>query len=137
MNIIESKNNFTRQGFSTLLIVVIIGTIVTGLIIYFGASGLWSVKGSIDDKNSMQADQVASACAELALEALRENNNFTGSGSATILNSNCDYGVTNLGGNNRQIQATGSVNGMVRKIKITTNSFNPITVLSWQNVGDF
>ena len=126
-----------EKGFSTLLIVIIIGTIITGLILYTSTAGLWSVKGSIDDKISMQVEQMANSCAELALEQMREDNNFTGSGSGTIVSDSCNYTVTNTGGNNREIQSVSTINGITKKIKITTDSFNPINISSWQNVGDF
>lgn len=125
------------EGFSTLLVVIIIGTIITGLILYASTAGLWSIQGSIADKISMQSDQMASACAELALEVIRENNSFTGSGSGSIGSNNCNYTVSNTGGSNRQVNVTSVVSGITRKIKIITDSFNPINVVSWQNVGDF
>jgi hypothetical protein len=126
-----------QKGFSTLLIVIIIGSIVTGLILYIGTAGLWSVRGSIGDKNSMQADQIANACAELALESMRENNLFTGSSNSSIGASACNYDIINNGGDNRIIQVTGTVGNITRKIKITTDSFNAINIVSWENVGDF
>lgn len=126
-----------NNGFSTLLVVIIIGSVVTGLMIYITTTSLWSIKSSIADKNSMQADQIANACAELALEQMRENNSFTASNNATINNSSCNFTVTSGAGNNRTILVTGTVGSITRKIKITTNSFNPITVSSWENIGDF
>ena len=126
-----------EKGFSTLLVVIIIGSIVTALIIYTTTTSFWSVMGSINDKNSVQSDQLANACAETALEAMRENNSFTGSGNVTIGNNTCSYIVSNPGGNNRTINVTSTMSGVTRKIQITTNAFNPIVIASWQNIGDF
>lgn len=137
MNKTLSNKQLNKKGFSTLLVVVILGSIALGLILLIGTTSFWSVTGSIADKNSMQADQIANACAELALEVMRENNGFTGNASSVISNSSCDYTVANSGGNNRIIQVTGTVGSITRKIKIITDSFNPINVLSWENVADF
>lgn len=126
-----------NKGFSTLIVVIIVGAIVTSLTVYVVSVSIWSLMGSINDKNSMQADQIANACAEIALEAMRENNLFVGTNNATINNSSCNYTVTNNGASNRTILVTGAVGNITRKIKIITNNFNPITVSSWQNVGDF
>jgi len=126
-----------EKGFSTLLIVIILGIITMSLILYATTTSLWSVRGSIDDKNSVQSDQMSAACAEVALEAIRENNNFTGSGSESISGNNCSYDIINSGGNNRTINVQSTVSGATRKIRITTNAFNPIVISSWQNIGDF
>ena len=121
-----------QKGFSTLLIVIIIGIMVMTMLLYITTTGYWSVRGSIDNKNSMQTEQLANACAELALEALRENNNFVGTGNDIINSSTCSYTVSNTGGNNRSINVTATVGGITRKLTITINSFNPITIASWQ-----
>ncbi len=104
---------------------------------YISTAGLWAIKSSIDNKNSMQVEQSANSCAELALEQMRENNSFTGTGSSSINNSLCNYEVFNNGGDGRTINVSASLGLIIKKIKITTNSFNPINVVLWQNVGDF
>ncbi len=126
-----------QRGFSTLLVVIILGSVATGFILYGSITSLWSVRGSIDNKNSMQAGQLANACAEVALEVMREANSFIGVGSETINGNTCDYEVINNSGDNRIIKVTAIVGGLTRKLQITTDSFNPINVVSWQNVGDF
>ena len=68
---------------------------------------------------------------------MRENNNFTGSGNATIIGNSCAYFVNDDGGNSRIINVTSTMKGITRKLQITTNDFNPIAIVSWQNVGDF
>lgn len=121
-----------EKGFSTLLVVIILGTMVMGLILYITTTGYWSVRGSVDDKTSMQSEQMVNACAESALEAMRENNAFTGSGSVTINSNTCNYTVTNTGGNNRSISINATIGSITRRLTITTNAFNPLTISSWQ-----
>lgn len=134
---LRSYNLQASCGFSTLLVVIILGSVATGFILYASTTSLWSVRTSIDNKNSMQAGQLANACAELALEVMRENNSFTGSGNDIINGNACNYEVIDNGGNNRTINVTGVVGGITRKLQIITSSFNPINIVSWQNIADF
>jgi hypothetical protein len=74
------------------------------------------------------------ACAEVALEAMRENNAYTGTNTVTLNSNICTYVVTNTGGSTRSLAVSGTVNGITRKINISTSSFNPLIISSWQEV---
>jgi len=123
-----------QKGFSTLYIVIILGSIALGLALSIATSSLWSVRGSLDSKNSSQARVLSDACAEVALELMRENTSYTGSGSQILGTNTCNYTVTNTGGNTRAVSVTTTIQGLTRKLQITTQSFNPITISSWQEV---
>lgn len=130
-----SKNNLQNQnGFSTLFIVIILGSVALGLALWISTSSLWSIRGSIDDKSSAQARSLVNACAEVALETMRENTSYTGSNNVVIGGNTCNYTVINTGGNNRTINVVGTVDTIIRKLQILTNSFNPLTIVSWQEV---
>lgn len=134
---VNNMRNFTRQnqkGFSTLLIVIILGGVALALTLTLSTSNLWSIQGSIYSKSSNTTKSLVNACAEIALEAMRENNSYTGT-SNVVLNSNtCSYTVTNTGGTTRSVTASGTVRGITRKLSITTSSFNPLVVASWQEL---
>jgi Tfp pilus assembly protein PilV len=121
-----------KKGFSTLLVVIIIGVMVMGLILYISTTSYWSVRQSVDDKVAMQTEQMVNACAESALETMRENNSFTGGNSLTIGSDTCNYTVTNTGGNNRSINITSTIKNITRNLTITTSAFNPLVISSWQ-----
>jgi hypothetical protein len=128
------SDSHMHRGFGTLLIVIILGGISLGLALWISTSSLWSIRGSIDDTASAQSKALVNACAEIALEQMRENTSFTGSGNQTIGSNTCSYTVTNTGGNNRSVSVTGAVGTITRKLQITTSAFNPLTIASWQEV---
>ena len=121
-----------QKGFGTLYIVIIVGSIVLSLSLWLSTGSFWSIQNGINLKNSQQTRSLVEACAEIALEVMRENNSYTGSNNVSIGTNSCNYTVTNPGGNNRMISITGSVGSVARKLQVTTSSFNPIVVSSWQ-----
>jgi len=127
-----SKNK--TKAFSTLFIVIIIGFIALSITLTLSTSGFWSIQGSINSKNSNQAKSLVNACAEIALENIRENNTYTGTGSLNLNNNVCDYTITNTGGTSRLISVSGTVKDVTRKITITTSTFNPLVISSWQEI---
>lgn len=125
---------YAQEGFSTLFVVIILGSISLGLAIFMSTSSLWSVRESSDFERSGQAKALSNACAEIALENIRENTDFVGSGSTIINGNTCNYSVTNTGGDNRTIAVSGAVGVIIRKLQINISSFNPIVISSWQEV---
>lgn len=121
-----------EKGFSTLLVVIILGTLATSLIIYITTTSFWAVRGSIDNKHSVQAQQTADACAELALEAIRESKSCAVSGNASIGDSSCTYNSS--GSLNCTINVISNNVSSTRKLQIITSGFNPVTITSWHNV---
>lgn len=129
-NFIKQKN----RGFSTLLIVILLGGVALAFTLTLSTSSLWSIRGSIDSKTSNTAKSLASACAEVALEAMRENNSYAGTGEVTLNGNTCSYTVINTGGTMRSISVISAINDITRKLSITTNFFNPLIISSWQEV---
>lgn len=125
------KNNF-HKGFSTLLIVIILGGVALTLVLTLAASSVWSMKGSVDSGISNQAKSLVNACAEVALEAMREDNSYAGTNNITLQGATCTYTVTNTGGTTRSITVSGVVRDITRKLLITTSTFNPLVIASWQ-----
>jgi len=123
-----------KKGFSTLFIVIILGSLALSLILALSTNSFWVVKSSMGAKDSNQTKSLVNACGEVALESMRENNSLVGSGSLTIGANTCNYTITNTGGTARQLDISGSVNGVVRKLQIITSAFNPMIVTSWQEV---
>jgi type II secretory pathway pseudopilin PulG len=129
----KKKNIKNKKGFSTLLVVILLGSVVMTLVFVLTTSSVWSIRSSIDTKNSNQAKSLVNACAEIALEKIREDNNFTGTNNNVVLSGNtCTYTVSNTGGINRNLTVSGTVNGITRNLNITTSSFNPLVISSWQ-----
>ncbi len=88
--------------------------------------------------DSKQSKAMAGVCAETVLQKIRDDVNYNGSGNLNINENNCSYIVSNQGGDNRIIQAEGSVSGSVSKVKILVDQINPqINISFWQEVDDF
>ena len=126
-----TKQN-TQKGFGTLYIVIILGMVVLSLSLWLSTGSFWSIQNGVNLKTSQQTKSLTEACAEVALEAMRENNNYTGTDSVTIGSNSCTYTVSDTGGNNREINISGTIGSVTRKLRVTTSSFNPIVISSWQ-----
>jgi hypothetical protein len=123
-----------NKGFGTLFIVIILGSASLALTLWISTSSFWSMRSSIDNTTGKQVKALTDACAEVALETIRENNSYIGSGNVIINNNTCTYTVTNTGGSNRSISISGSIGTIMRKLQITTTSLNPITINSWTDI---
>lgn len=127
------KKNITKKsGFSTLLVVILLGSVALTLALTLTTSSVWSIRGSMDSRSSNKAKGLVNACAEVALEKIREDNNFIGTSSVILNGNTCNYTITNTGGTNRNLVVSGTVGGIVRNLNISTSAFNPLVVSSWQ-----
>lgn len=133
------QNSRSRNGgYVTLLSVLVVGavgvTIATSLLLL----GLGASRSSFAVEQSDQAKALANACAEEAMQQIRDSMPFTGSNDLSLGQGDCSYTVTSQGGQDRTVTATGEVGTVVRKVKIIIDQINPtIQVVSWQEVADF
>ncbi len=124
----KNKNN---RGFSTLFVVILLGSAILSFALAISTSNFWSIQRSTAAKNSIQGKALVNACAEIALENIRQNNSYAGTNNITLNNNSCDYTVTNNGGASKKIIVSGTINTVISKLTIITNSFNPLTISSW------
>lgn len=130
--------NKCQNGYITLISVLVVGAVGVALTVSLILLGLSSSRTSFAIEQSNQAKSLANACAEEAMQQIRDSTSFTGNGNLTIGQGTCIYTVTNQGGQNRAITASGAVGAIIRKVKISINKINPaIQVVSWQEVADF
>lgn len=126
-----------KQGFITLLSVLILSAIATTVATSLLLLGLASSRTSFTVEQSKQAQALVDACAEEALQQIKDDINFSGPGSLLLGQSSCDYTVTDTGGENRTVTATATVGTVVRKVSISIDAINPaINITSWQEVAD-
>ena len=135
----STKLSIVRSdGFITLISVLVVGAVGVAIMLSLILLGLGSSRTSFAVEQSSQAKALANACAEEALQQIRDSTPFTGTGSLTLGQGTCSYTVTSQGGSNRTVTASGTVGTIVRKLKIIINQINPtITVTSWQEISDF
>jgi hypothetical protein len=124
-----------QDGFITVLLVIILGAISLSLSIWIGTSTVWTADTTANNRASAQARAVTSACAETALDELRQNNSLSGNFDLVIEDNQCSYSVVNTGGNNRTINVVGIVGPVTRKLELKTTAFSPsLSVESWKEV---
>lgn len=131
-----SHNN--KKGFVLIYAVILTGSVILAMALYFSWLAAFSVQSSIQLKKSEQARYLADTCAEIALQKIWDDKNFTGSGNFSGYGGSCTYQVNNLGGDNREVRASGTISGIIRKAKISINKVGGlVSVTTWQEVGDF
>jgi uncharacterized protein (UPF0333 family) len=127
-----------RNGYITLVSVLVVGAIGVSIAASLILLGLGSSRASFAIQQSNQAKALANACAESALQQINNSTPFEGSGNLSIGQGNCAYTVIKLIGANREIESFGTMGTIVRKNKIIIDAINPqINIVSWQEVGDF
>ena len=130
--------NQQHKGFITLISVLVVGAVGVAITTSLILLGLGSSRTSFAIEQSNQAKGIANACAEEALQQIRDSTPFTGSGNLTLGQGICAYTVTNQGGQNRTITSSGTVGAIIRKVKIIIDKINPtIQIISWQEVDNF
>ena len=127
-----------NKGIMTLLSVLIIGAIGLTVAVSAMLIGINSSKNSFTILQSNQSKMLANACAEDALQQIRNFTPFAGNGNLLLTYGNCSYTVVDDGAENRTVTATGTAGSIIRKVKIIINQINPeINIASWQEVADF
>ena len=133
-----SKTNNSKSGFITLLSLLIAGAVGLAIAVSLITLGIDYSKSALVSEESALSKSLTNSCAEEALEKIRENQNYSGSGGINFGQGSCTYQVLNLGGQNRQINASGSVRNSIRKAKVLLNQVSPlIKASSWQEMADF
>jgi hypothetical protein len=129
-----SKN---QDGYVALIAVLIVGAASLAIGLTLLTTGTDSQRAALATQQSMQARSLADACAEEALQQIYTSASFTGSSNLSQGQGSCTFTVTNTGGNNRTIDTTGTVSGVVRKVKVyVTITSSSISITSWQEVAD-
>jgi len=117
--------------------VLVVGAVGIAVTLSLILLGLGSSRTSFALEQSNQTKALTNACAEEAMQQIRDSMSFTGNGNLSLRQGTCNYTVTSQGGQNRTITALGTVGTIVRKVKIIISKINPtITVTSWQEVAD-
>lgn len=129
--------NYNENGYVALMAVLVVGAAATAIGLTLLATAIDQGRAALVTQQSVQARDLADACGEEALQQIYASGSFTGTNSLSQGQGGCNYTVTNTGGNNRTIDATGTVGIVVRKIKIyVTITATSISITSWQEVAD-
>jgi hypothetical protein len=127
-----------ESGYVTLLMVLVVAAVGVAISTSLLLLGLANSRTSFVLQQSKQAASLADTCAEEALQQMRFLPSYSGTASLTLGNGNCSYTVAVLAGENRDVQATGTVGTIVRHVHVTVSALTPKTVIAtWQEVAHF
>jgi type II secretory pathway component PulK len=126
-----------QEGYVALISVLIVGAAALAIALALLTTGLDMQRSALVSQQSTQARGLADACIEEALQQIYTTASFTGTSNISQGQGSCSYTVTNSGGSNRVVDATGTVSGVVRKVKVyVTITSSSISITSWQEVAD-
>ena len=127
-----------HSGYVTLFSILVISAIAVTITLSVILIGIATNKSSQTTGQSKQANAAATACAEEALEQIKENTALTGTFTLTPGGVSCTYVIINTGVTSREIDASSTAGDATRRIKVLISALSPlITVSSWQEVADF
>lgn len=118
------------RGYIALISTLIIGAVATLIATSLILLGIGTSRSSFDVKKGMQARALANACAEEALQQIRSADSFNGTGNLGFDSGTCDYTVSQTGGENRSIIASGISQNMHRKVEIEVGTIYPKLVIN-------
>ena len=129
--------NEEKGGYITLISVIIVSAVILSIVLFMLTSGIEATKNSSVYTNSFRTKFLADACAEEALQQIRDNTNFSGTNVIMLGGGSCSYSVTNTGVSTRTIKATSTISNEVKKVRILLGALNPKIVIStWSEVAD-
>lgn len=127
-------NSSQKKGFSLLLSVLVFGTVGTAIALYLLTTGSRAYTASDILKKSHQAQNLANACAEIALNALGQCTT-TMSSTVSIDNNQCSY-LIELHDPGATITSQAVIDSIIRRIQIQVESTSStIQISSWQEVS--
>jgi four helix bundle protein len=133
-----ATHHLPPKGFILLLSVLIVGAVALGIALSAVLLSTDSHRTSLAILQSNQARSLADACAEQALEAIRVDDGFTGTGNLTLGQGSCSYTVTDLGGENRNVESTGTVANVTRRVELNIDQISTmINISTWEEVDTF
>jgi len=128
-----------KKGFVTLISVLVISIAGTAIAITLLWLSVGSTKSSLAIVQSSKARELSNLCAEVALNNLKLDVNYSGDESMVLTEGTCEIlPILGSGNNDRTVQTIGNVDTFVRKVEIQVQEVSPQIILSsWQEVGDF
>jgi hypothetical protein len=126
------KIDFTknRKGFSTLIVVIIIGGVMLSFAAIISMDGLFSVVKSQKEVDIKKNEFLLDACTEMALFEIKSNNLYAGSNSVYLDERVCSYEVTYIDEATRHIVVNVLPLEVDMGLNIHLDSINPINIFS-------
>lgn len=136
--VIKKCFRYTPSAYITLMSVLVVGAVGGAIAVSLMLLGFGSSRTSFAAEQSIQAQALANACLEEALQRVRESTSFTGNGDLTLGSGSCAFSVTSQGPENRTLEISGTIGTIIQRTVVTIEEIDPrIIVTSWQEVSDF
>lgn len=126
-----------QKGYITLISVLIIGTVGVAITLSLLLLGLGSSRTSFALEQSNMAKSLADSCVEEALNKLRLDSNYSGDETINFNQGSCYISSIIVNGNERTIQAQGTVNTIIRRVEVTAQVIPTMQIISWQEKAEF
>lgn len=94
----KNKKQKIKKGFITLITVILVSAVTLTITFSFLLLGIGSVQTSESIEDSAKAKALHDACVYQALENIRANWSYTGSGNLSLGDGSCSFTVTESGG---------------------------------------
>lgn len=123
------------NGYIALITVLVVGAAGLAIALTILMSGVGASESGLVTQQATQARALSNACAEEGLAVWRSNPAYTGTTNMSLGAGTCSYTVTRTANNTLTLDATGTVNDIVRKSKVyVTIGASSISITSWQDV---
>lgn len=124
-----------QNGYIALIAVLVAGAASLAIALALLVSGTDSQRSALVTQQSAKARSLEKSCVEEAMQQIRDNHSFVGTNSLNIQEGSCTYNVTDAGGGNRTIEATGMMGDVVKKVQAhVTITVLSIVISSWQEI---
>lgn len=122
-----------KFGFAALTGVIVLGITATVLLPTILLINTDNIRSEIAIEQSGVALNLANACAESALNDLRNNNSYTGNETLVYPNGSCTIQTISGSTPTFTIKTLSTVNGYTKKIQVVTSQLSPnLVISSWQ-----
>lgn len=126
-----------NKGYLTLVSVLVLGMISTGVALGLVWAGLGASRTSVDLLNSAKARAFAWTCAEEVLMRVRTSSTFIGTGNLVMEGGGCNYAALG-GGAGRILQAEGFAQNTYARLIIEVSSTDPVVqIVRYREVPRF
>lgn len=127
-----------QRGYIVLLTILLVGAVGLSIAVSIILIGIGQTRSMLAANSYILAKSHADACVEEALQQIRTDDTYIGTGSLSLDGGACNYEVIGLGGDLREVHGTGTVANSTRKIKVNIDTISPtINITSWQEVENF
>ncbi len=135
MQLERHQKKSSSGGFVAITSVTILSAFF--IIIFVTAFFLTSeeVDRGIDNQNMLSALSISSGCMELVLEKLRDDVDYSGNETESILfnSGKCDILEVEINGNNRTIKTKGTASSHIKhtEVVVSVENWPELVIISW------